>query len=475
MGESIGGHIRPYESQLNILKHSVDGVLLVLSLVLACWLYLQTWDEKYSIVAISGVAIFYVTAKINNLYVSSRYRRVSQEISPLLYSWFSTVAGLLFLGYIFKITHGYSRVVLGLWFLGAPISLIVWRVLLKSGLSYGRRMGYNSRSVVIVGTGKSAQHLAKNIENMSWIGLNFLGFVSENCGCGSPGCDCPKGKVPSDMLLGELDTLYEMKTQGKVDVVYIALPANQHQQIDEILEVLSDSTVSTFLVPDFDLYGIAQGRWITIGDTPTVSIVETPILGSSAGLKRLEDLIVAIFAIILTAPIMAVIALAIKLDSKGPVLFKQRRHGLNGQEISVWKFRSMETSEQDHAFKQACKNDTRITRTGKFLRCTSLDELPQFFNVLTGHMSVVGPRPHALAHNEEYRGSIWGYMQRHKIKPGITGLAQVNGYRGETETHEKMEKRLQFDMEYLNNWSIWLDIKIMILTPVAIIRGENAY
>ena len=475
MDETVGGHIRPYESELNILKHSVDGVLLVFSLVLACWLYLEAWDEKYTIVAISGVALFYIAAKINNLYVSSRYRRVSQEISPLLYSWFSTVAGLLFLGYVFKITHGYSRVVLGLWIVGAPLSLILWRVLLKSGLSYGRKMGYNSRSVVIIGTGKSARHLAMNIQNMSWIGLNFLGFISENCSCAKPDCDCHQRKVGSSELLGGLNNFYEMESQGKVDVVYLALPAEQHRQIDEILEVLSDSTVSTFLVPDFDLYGIAQGRWVTIGDTPTVSIVETPMLGSSAGLKRLEDLVVAILAIVITAPIMAVIALAIKLDSKGPVLFKQRRHGLNGQEISVWKFRSMEVSEEDQAFKQASKNDTRITRAGKFLRCTSLDELPQFFNVLTGHMSVVGPRPHALAHNEEYRGSIWGYMQRHKVKPGITGLAQVSGYRGETETHKKMEERLQLDMEYLNNWSIWLDIKIMILTPVAIITGKNAY
>ncbi len=471
MDSSISGHIRPYESELNILKHAVDGVLLILVLVLACWLYLDTWGKKYTIVAISGVALFYITAKINNLYVSSRYRRVSQEITPLLYSWFSAFAGLLFLGYVFKVTQDYSRVVLGIWFLGAPLALTLWRALLKSGLNYGRRLGYNTRSVVIVGTGKSAQRLASNIQDMSWIGLKLLGFVSENGTCQNDNPD----QGPGGGLLGGLDTLYEMKAAGKVDVVYLALPADQHRQIDEILEVLSDSTVSTFLVPDFDHYGIAQGRWITIGDTPTVSVAETPMLGSSAGVKRLEDLIVAIFAIIITAPLMIVIALAVKMDSKGPILYKQRRHGLNGQEISVWKFRSMKCTDKDSPFKQACKDDHRITRLGKFLRRTSMDELPQFFNVLTGQMSVVGPRPHALAHNEEYRGSIWGYMQRHKVKPGITGLAQINGYRGETDTQEKMEQRFKYDMEYLNNWSIWLDLKIIVLTPIAVIRAKNAH
>ncbi len=471
MDETIGGHIRPYESELNILKHAVDGVLIILSLVLACWLYLEVWEEKYTLVAISGVALFYVAAKINNLYLSSRYRRVSHEISPLLYSWFSAITGLLFVGYIFKITHGYSRVVLGLWFLGAPLSLILWRALLKSGLNFGRRLGYNTRSVAIIGTGKTAQRLASNIQDMSWIGLNFLGFITEN----NPAGDCCRKDDENLEWLGGLDTLYELKDHGGVDIVYIALPASQHQQIDEILEMLSDSTVSTFLVPDFDLYGLAQGRWITIGDTPTVSVVETPMLGSSAGLKRCEDLIVAFVSIVITAPIMALIALAIKIDSKGSVIYRQRRHGLNGQEITIWKFRSMEITGKDSRFRQACNGDKRVTRIGKFLRRSSLDELPQFFNVLTGHMSVVGPRPHAVAHNEEYRGSIWGYMQRHKVKPGITGLAQINGYRGETKTREKMEKRFKYDMEYLNNWSIWLDIKIMALTPFAIITGKNAY
>ncbi len=471
MENTLGGHIRAYESELNIIKHGVDGFLIIASLVLACRVYLGVWEPKYTNAAISSVALFYIAAKINNLYLSSRYKRVSQEITPLLYAWSATVAGLLFLGYMFKITQEYSRIVLGLWFIGAPTAMALWRTLLKSGLSYARRLGYNSRSVVIVGTGQAAQHLAGNIEHLDWIGLRFLGYISPD-----NGDECPHQKsITPDAVLGNLDTLKELRDQQAVDVVYIALPPHRRAQIDEILEMLSDSTVSTFLVPDFDLYGIAQGRWITIGDIPTVSVVETPLLGSSAGLKRCEDLIVSLLLIIATAPLMVLIALAVKLDSKGPILYKQRRHGLNGQEISVWKFRSMTTSNNDQTFKQARENDSRVTRVGNFLRRSSLDELPQFFNVLRGDMSIVGPRPHALAHNEEYRGSIWGYMQRHKIKPGITGLAQVRGFRGETDTHDKMEQRFHCDMEYMNNWSIWLDLKIILLTPFALINGRNAY
>lgn len=466
-----GGHIRPYESELNFVKHAVDGFLIVITLMIPVWLYLDAWAYKHTNAAIAGVLLFYVAAKINNLYLSSRYKRVSQEITPLLHAWLTSIAGLLFLGYVFQITQEYSRVVLGLWFIGAPIAMALWRTLLKSGLSYVRRLGYNSRSVVIVGTGRAAQHLASNIENLDWIGLRFLGYITPDGGDACP----HRTNIKQGAILGDLATLKDLRNRQAVDVVYLALPARQQKLIDEILEMLSDSTVSTFLVPDFDLYGIAQGRWITIGDVPTVSVVETPLLGSSAGLKRCEDIIVSTLLILATVPLMMLIALAIKLNSRGPVLYKQRRHGLNGQEISVLKFRSMTLDRDDQIFKQAQKDDRRVTRVGKFLRRSSLDELPQLFNVLRGDMSIVGPRPHALAHNEEYRGSIWGYMQRHKVKPGITGLAQVRGFRGETDTQEKMEQRFHCDMEYMNNWSVWLDLKIILLTPLVLISGKNAY
>ena len=458
-----GGNIRSYESELNFMKRIIDSVLVILSLLPVCWLYGQACNENYVIMVVSAALLFYVSSEFNHLYDGSRYRQITQEISPLLRTWFSVIVGLLIMGYMFKLTHEYSRVVVGGWFLTTPIVILLWRLLMKSGLGYLRGRGYNSRSTVIIGTGTSAQRLANNIRTMHWTGLNFQGYIR---------ADNPDEGVET---IGGLDKLYEMIDRQEVDVVYIALPMSQQQQIAEVLEVLSDSTVSTFLAPDFDLFSIAQGEWVTVGDSPTVSVIETPMLGTNAWLKRFVDILVSTIAVIITAPIMAVIAIAIKLDSKGPVLYQQSRHGMDGKEISVWKFRSMSVMEQDNEFKQTTKGDARITRVGAFLRKSSLDELPQFFNVLAGKMSVVGPRPHALAHNEQFRGSIWGYMQRHKVKPGLTGWAQINGYRGETETDEKMEQRVKYDMEYLNNWSIWFDLKIILITPFVLLKGENAY
>jgi putative colanic acid biosynthesis UDP-glucose lipid carrier transferase len=324
-------------------------------------------------------------------------------------------------------------------------------------------MGYNTRRAVIIGTGETAQRLSNNIREMNWTGLNLLGFISAS------------GKPDGADVLGDIDTLYAMIDKGEVDVVYIALPMDQHQQINRVLDALSDTTVTSFLAPDLDFFGMAQGRWISIGDTPTVNIVESPILGTKAWIKRIEDVVIATLGVIITVPLMLLIAIAIKLDSRGPVFYRQKRYGLNGKEFPVWKFRSMKVLEQEHEFRQAQPNDERITKVGKLIRHTSLDEIPQFFDVLAGHMSIVGPRPHAVAQNEEYRGLIRGYMQRHIIKPGITGLAQIKGFRGETDTKEKMEQRIKYDMEYLNNWSIWLDLKIILLTPIVLFKGENAY
>jgi putative colanic acid biosynthesis UDP-glucose lipid carrier transferase len=463
MVKSPGGHIRAYESELDIFKRIIDGVLIALSLPLASQLYNQAWDELYTLASISAVVLFYVVGKINNLYASSRYRMLSEEITPLLVTWFSVVAGLLLLGYMLKITESYSRVILGLWFAGTPMILILWRLLLKSTLGYFRGKGYNTRRAVIVGAGETAQRLAGNIREMNWTGLNLLGFISAS---GQPhGVD----------VLGDRDALYAMVDKGEVDVVYIALPMDQHRQINRILDVLSDTTVTTFLAPDLDFFGMAQGHWISIGDIPTVSVVESPILGTNAWMKRIEDIVIASLGVIITAPLMLLIAIAIKLDSKGPVFYRQRRYGLYGKEFPVWKFRSMKVTETNQAFRQAQPDDDRITTVGKFIRHTSLDEIPQFFDVLAGHMSIVGPRPHAVAHNEEYRQLIHCYMQRHIIKPGITGLAQIKGFRGETDTNEKMEQRIKYDMEYLNNWSVWLDLKIILLTPIVLFRGDNAY
>jgi putative colanic acid biosynthesis UDP-glucose lipid carrier transferase len=246
-------------------------------------------------------------------------------------------------------------------------------------------------------------------------------------------------------------------------------------RIQKILAELADSTASVYIVPDLFVFQLMHSRWTNVQGLPVVSVFENPFYGVDGVFKRGVDLVVGLLALTLAALPMLLIALAVKLTSRGPVFFKQKRYGLDGKPISVWKFRSMNVCENGTQVVQATKNDPRLTPIGGLLRKTSLDELPQLFNVLNGTMSLVGPRPHANAHNEYYRKQISGYMLRHKVKPGITGLAQVSGCRGETETLEKMERRIRFDHQYIRDWSLWMDLKILGKTLFVVLKSENAY
>jgi putative colanic acid biosynthesis UDP-glucose lipid carrier transferase len=257
--------------------------------------------------------------------------------------------------------------------------------------------------------------------------------------------------------------------------VYITLPMGMQPRIVELLQALQDTTVSLHYVPDVFGATIVQGRLQDIAGVPVVGLCETPFTGAHAILKRAEDLMLGSAILVLIAPLMAAVALGVKLSSPGPVLFRQRRHGLDGREITVWKFRSMRVMDDGDVVRQATRDDPRVTRFGAFIRRTSLDELPQFLNVLQGTMSVVGPRPHALAHNRAYAELIRTYMVRHKVKPGITGWAQVNGFRGETDTLDKMRARLECDLEYLRHWSLALDLRIVARTVALMFFDRKAY
>ena len=276
-------------------------------------------------------------------------------------------------------------------------------------------------------------------------------------------------------LAGGLDTLVDLARNGTVDIVLLTLPMRAESRIRYVLDRLSDSTVSVYIVPDFFVFELLHSRWTSVGGLPAVSVFENPLYGVDGVMKRVVDVALAIAALVMAVIPMTLIALCIKLTSRGPVFFRQRRYGLDGREIKVWKFRSMKVCDDGPSVKQATKGDARITPLGAILRKTSLDELPQLFNVLDGSMSLVGPRPHASAHNEHYRGQIRGYMLRHKVKPGITGLAQVSGCRGETDTIDKMERRIEWDHRYIRTWSLWLDIKILAKTLLVAWRQPEAF
>ncbi len=333
-----------------------------------------------------------------------------------------------------------------------------------------RTKGFNSRSVAIAGANSQGARLGRLIQETPSLGMRLKGFHEDR--------GATDERITKDLpapINGNFSALIDDARKGGVDLVYIALPMKGEERINQLVTGLSDTTASVYVVPDFLVFDLLHSRWINVGDIPTISIFETPFYGVEGWVKRFEDIVLSSLILTLISIPMLLIALGVKLSSPGPVFFKQKRYGLDGRQIRVWKFRSMSVAEDGAKVVQAKKGDSRITRFGAFLRRTSLDELPQFINVLIGEMSIVGPRPHAVAHNEEYRKLIAGYMLRHKVKPGITGWAQINGWRGETDTLHKMEKRVEYDLWYIRQWSVMLDLKIVFLTIFKGFSGENAY
>jgi putative colanic acid biosynthesis UDP-glucose lipid carrier transferase len=280
---------------------------------------------------------------------------------------------------------------------------------------------------------------------------------------------------PPVQVLGTLDDLVEQAREGKIEIVYITLPLRAEERIRRLIAKLSETTASVYVVPEFFVSDLMNLTWSNVGDLPAISVFETPFFGVDGLLKRTEDFVLGSIILLIVLIPMIIISIGIKLTSPGPVFFRQTRYGLRGEKIDVWKFRTMTVCENGSDVKQVTRDDSRVTRFGSFLRKSSLDELPQFFNVLQGSMSIVGPRPHAIAHNEQYRKLVDGYMLRHKVKPGITGLAQISGWRGETDTLEKMKKRVECDLAYIRNWSLLLDIRIIFKTITSEFTGDSAY
>lgn len=333
-----------------------------------------------------------------------------------------------------------------------------------------RERNINNRKVAIAGASENGVHVAQMLLGSPWIGLRPVGFFDDREQAGSRPLPSPPIKV-----LGTLDDLVELARKGEIDLIYITLPLRAEERIRQLISKLSETTASVYVIPEFFVSDLMNLTWSNIGDLPAISVFETPFFGVDGWLKNAEDLILGSIILIIVFIPMVIISIGVKLSSPGPVFFRQTRYGLRGEKIDVWKFRTMNVCENGNEVKQVTRNDPRVTKFGSFLRKTSLDELPQFINVLQGSMSIVGPRPHAVAHNEQYRKIIDGYMLRHKVKPGITGLAQVNGWRGEIDSLDKMQKRIECDLAYMRNWSIWLDIRIIFRTIIKEFAGENAY
>ena len=455
------------------LQWLLDGTVVVILLVLLCWFYSVPLEQDYFILAAVTFLITITIFHAARLYRPWRGVHLGQLVRQVFLSWTIVAAMLIVLAFLTKTSDHFSRRVMLSWFFLVPLALVLIRLQVYLGLRWLRESGRNSRTVVIAGAGDLGRRLAKNVINTAWLGMRLHGFFDDGLS-GQTIEDLSPGQDDYSVI-GTLDDMVAYIKEHQIDMVYLALPLRAEARIKKIVEDLQDTTASVYYVPDIFVFTLMQASFTELHGIPLVSIWETPFLGVNGWLKRMEDIVLASVILLLISPLLLLIALAVKLSSSGPIIFKQRRYGLNGNEILVYKFRTMKVCEDGPTIPQACRNDSRVTPLGNFLRRTSLDELPQFFNVLLGSMSIVGPRPHAVAHNEYYRQHIPGYMLRHKVRPGITGWAQINGWRGETETMDKMEKRLEFDLDYLRRWSLWFDLKIIWLTIFRGFSNSQAY
>ena len=446
----------------------IDLCVLLACLPLAGWSYEMPVNREYLIAALVVSVAFLYIAESFDLYRSWRVGHFSDMLlTSLVCITISFFIGVI-IAFLLKESESFSRITIGLWFLFTLFFSFLWRFLQREYIKCCHKAGFNIKRVAILGATYSGDNLLTEIRKRDELGYEIVGIYD----------DRNPSRISEELPLnieGKVEEAVTLARNGEIDVLFIALPLKAEKRIADILLRLGDTTVDVHYIPDFLISSLLRSRFGNVGDVDVLSVFESPYLGTKEWIKRTEDILLSLVILcVITVPLF-IIAIGVKLTSPGPVLFKQRRYGLHGDEIMVWKFRSMSVMENSDKVTQATKGGVRITRFGRFIRRTSLDELPQFFNVLMGSMSIVGPRPHAVAHNEQYRGLVEYYMLRHKVKPGVTGWAQINGWRGETDTLDKMENRVKFDLQYIKNWSLFLDLKIIFLTIFKGFTNPNAY
>ena len=443
-----------------LLDHmAVQGLLF-----LHTFIRTDEFSNEYRILAI--ITFLLMTMIYNTVGVYHRERARNDYIACLLQAWGTLVLLLGLFGFITKTSETFSREVILAWaitgFLAQLFVYYITQKVLARAIS-------ETIPTLMVGTGDLGLHIARHINDNQWIPDHFVGVLDDDPGLED---DWQSIGVP---LLGGLKDIHEVVANKKIRRVYLAMSMKKNDLVESLAHELVDANVDVIWAPD--IFGVSLLNFSVkeIAGVPLISLSETPLLGGPAMAKTVMDKCVALMVLFLASPIMILTAILVKTTSPGPILFIQKRHGWDGSILVVYKFRSMKIHQEvDGLVTQASRDDDRVTTVGKFIRRTSIDELPQLFNVLGGSMSLVGPRPHAIAHNAFYKGKISAYMSRHRIKPGLTGLAQVNGFRGETETIEKMQNRVNYDLAYINNWSLWLDIEILYKT-VFVLFGKNAY
>ncbi len=444
------------------------AVVAIGSLYATIVMYRRTFDSSSAAVVIVAVVCLVLIQPPREISAQITSPRVSAVVEVIV-RWLVVVALLLGIGYVTKSPlQAYPRRVFLTWAVVTPVELIVAALAMQEIMRRFLISAFDVRRVVIAGYHNGSVDLARRMKRNPGMRLEVTGFFDDRS-------SERLGVEEDSLLIGPLAELGEFVKEHRTDVIFIALPIRHLKRVMNLLDDLRDTTASIYYVPDVFVFDLIQARSGEVHGIPVVAMCETPFYGYRGVTKRLTDIVLSVLILLLMLPLLALVALLVKASSPGPIIFKQRRYGLDGREIAVYKFRTMRVTEDGAQVRQASRGDDRITRIGAILRRSSLDELPQLINVLQGRMSLVGPRPHAVAHNEEYRKLIKGYMVRHKVLPGITGLAQVSGCRGETSKLEEMQARVNFDLDYLRHWSPMLDIKIILLTVVKIFRDDKAY
>ena len=460
------------DNMLVTIESLLEPIITVLALLIVA-----LWQEGHlSPIYIFLAVILFLLTYPGNEKTSQPIHKATVDI---IITWVILSSLLLLFAYSTQYLYMFTKDTIIFWLILTPALQIIGLVTLKLLVPVIIRVQGPVKRAVIAGINDQSIALTLRLNDNQLKSTKVVGFFEDRAlerVAASTDIDVILSGDKNVALLGKIADIADYIKLHKINILYLSLPMNSHPRILKLLDDLKDTTVSIYYIPDIFMTDLIQGRMDQIGDIPVVAICETPFTGFDGMIKRIADVGFSIGILFLILPVLIIIAIGVKLTSAGPVIFKQRRYGLDGQEILVYKFRSMTVAEDGEKVTQATKNDQRITKLGSFLRKSSLDELPQFINVLQGRMSVVGPRPHAVSHNEMYRKLIKGYMIRHKVKPGITGWAQVNGLRGETETLDKMKARIDYDLDYLRHWSPKLDMYIVLKTVSVVFKGEkNAY
>ncbi|NNF60731.1 MAG: undecaprenyl-phosphate glucose phosphotransferase [Gammaproteobacteria bacterium] len=464
-----------YSTAVSVLYAATDLLAVTLAAVAGYFMVFATLaiPLSYQVAVLLGVLLTRIIYSQARVYDSWRGRSLFDQLRIILVGWLSVIVIMILLAFIFDVSGQFSRPWLFWWAIFGLGMLLLSRLCATLFLRRARARGWNHKRVVIVGAGEWGSEVIRRLgEAASWIGIDVLCALDKDA-------ELHGSSVEGVNVLGGYDKLPALLEKKIFDEVWICLPLSggRTQTVDDVEEIrhlLRHSTVEQRLIPDLAAARLINKPATEVLGLPVISLSSSPMRGINRFIKEIADRVLAVVLLIVLSPLLAAIAAAIRLDSKGPVLFKQMRHGWDGRPIRVYKFRTMRVDKESE-FRQAVPGDERITRIGAFLRRTSLDELPQLFNVFQGKMSLVGPRPHPIQLNQYFMEQIDSFMQRHKVKPGITGWAQVNGLRGQTDTLEKMRARVEYDLYYIENWSLWFDLRIMIMTVFRGFLNENAH